>query len=104
MQRISRRRMRFGVFEIGKRSGGDYLSRIVSYTVFARKYRPQTFDDVIGQEHITTTLKNAIEQQRLAHAYIFVGPRGTGKTSTARIMAKALNCVKGPTIYPCGEC
>ncbi|MES2570199.1 MAG: DNA polymerase III subunit gamma/tau [Verrucomicrobiota bacterium] len=76
----------------------------MSYTVFARKYRPQTFDDVIGQEHITTTLKNAIEQKRLAHAYIFVGPRGTGKTSTARIMAKALNCVNGPTLQPCGVC
>ena len=76
----------------------------VSYTVFARKYRPQTFDDVIGQEHITRTLKNAIEQNRLAHAYIFIGPRGTGKTSTARILAKALNCIHGPTITPCGQC
>ncbi|HEX8312831.1 MAG TPA: AAA family ATPase, partial [Chthoniobacteraceae bacterium] len=76
----------------------------MSYTVFARKYRPQTFDDVIGQEHITRTLKNAIEQNRLAHAYIFVGPRGTGKTSTARILAKALNCKNGPTVSPCGEC
>jgi DNA polymerase-3 subunit gamma/tau len=76
----------------------------VSYTVFARKYRPQTFDDVVGQEHITRTLKNAIEQNRLAHAYIFVGPRGTGKTSTARILAKALNCINGPTITPCGVC
>ncbi|MEO8350797.1 MAG: DNA polymerase III subunit gamma/tau [Chthoniobacteraceae bacterium] len=76
----------------------------VSYTVFARKYRPQTFDEVVGQDHITQTLKNAIEQDRLAHAYIFVGPRGTGKTSTARILAKALNCVKGPTVTPCGEC
>ena len=76
----------------------------MSYTVFARKYRPQTFDEVVGQDHITQTLKNAIEQNRLAHAYIFVGPRGTGKTSTARILAKALNCVKGPTVNPCGAC
>ena len=76
----------------------------MSYTVFARKYRPQTFDDVVGQDHITKTLKNAIEQNRLAHAYIFVGPRGTGKTSTARILAKALNCKTGPTANPCGVC
>lgn len=75
-----------------------------NYQVFARKYRPQTFDAVVGQEHITQTLKNAIERNRLAHAYLFVGPRGTGKTSTARILAKALNCEHGPTITPCGEC
>lgn len=76
----------------------------MSYTVFARKYRPQTFDEIVGQDHIVRTLKNAIEQQRLAQAYLFVGPRGTGKTSTARIFAKALNCVNGPTANPCGVC
>src|ERR1017187_1956676 len=74
------------------------------YQVLARKWRPQQFDDVVGQEHVTTTLKNAIEQKRLAHAYLFVGPRGIGKTSTARIFAKALNCVKGPTATPCDKC
>ncbi len=68
----------------------------VSYQVFARKYRPKTFDDVLGQDHVVRTLRNAIERQRLAHAYLFVGPRGTGKTSTARILAKALNCTGGP--------
>jgi DNA polymerase-3 subunit gamma/tau len=70
----------------------------VSYQVFARKYRPKTFQDVLGQDHVIKTLRNAIEQDRLAHAYLFVGPRGTGKTSTARIMAKALNCSNGPSI------
>src|SRR3954467_2721106 len=78
--------------------------RRVSYQVFARKYRPQTFDDLVGQAHVTRTLKNAVAQNRLAHAYLFVGPRGIGKTSTARILAKALNCVQGPTVTPCGVC
>ncbi|MEI6278985.1 MAG: DNA polymerase III subunit gamma/tau [Verrucomicrobiae bacterium] len=76
----------------------------MSYRVFARKYRPQTFDEVIGQDHITRTLQNAVSANRLAQAYLFVGPRGIGKTSTARILAKALNCVNGPTTTPCGTC
>lgn len=76
----------------------------MSYEVFARKYRPQTFDDLVGQSHVAQTLKNAIQQRRLAHAYLFVGPRGVGKTSIARILAKALNCVHGPTITPCSKC
>jgi len=76
----------------------------VSYEVFARKYRPQTFDDLVGQTHVSRTLKNAVAQNRLAHAYLFVGPRGIGKTSTARILAKSLNCLKGPTVTPCGQC
>ena len=76
----------------------------MNYEVFARKYRPQTFDDLVGQAHVSRTLKNAVAQNRLAHAYLFVGPRGVGKTSTARILAKSLNCIKGPTVTPCGVC
>src|SRR5438067_198431 len=76
----------------------------MSYEVFARKYRPQTFDDLVGQAHVSRTLKNAVAQKRLAHAYLFVGPRGIGKTSTARILAKSLNCINGPTVTPCGVC
>src|SRR5437660_2623880 len=76
----------------------------MAYQVIARKYRPQTFRDLVGQEHVTETLANAIKSNRVAHAYIFSGARGVGKTTAARILAKALNCVKGPTPDPCGEC
>ncbi|MEI6509746.1 MAG: DNA polymerase III subunit gamma/tau [bacterium] len=74
------------------------------YISLYRKWRSQDFDQVLGQEHITRTLKNALRRGRVAHAYLFTGPRGTGKTSTARILAKALNCDQGPTPQPCGEC
>jgi DNA polymerase-3 subunit gamma/tau len=76
----------------------------MTYTVFARKYRPQGFDEVVGQDAIVATLKNALKQGRVAHAYLFTGPRGVGKTSLARILAKALNCKKGPTEKPCNKC
>ncbi|MFO1490855.1 MAG: DNA polymerase III subunit gamma/tau [Kiritimatiellia bacterium] len=76
----------------------------MAYEVIARKYRPQTFSDVVGQSHLVTTLANAIRTGRVAHAYLFVGPRGTGKTSTARIFAKALNCEKGMSTEPCNVC
>ncbi len=76
----------------------------MSYQALARKYRPQTFRDIIGQPTIVRTLQNAIDQKRIHHAYLFSGVRGIGKTTSARIFAKALNCVKGPTIEPCNEC
>jgi DNA polymerase-3 subunit gamma/tau len=74
------------------------------YQVIARKYRPQAFAELIGQEHVRTTLENAIAQQRIAHGYIFSGQRGTGKTTVARILARCLNCIDGPTATPCGVC
>jgi DNA polymerase-3 subunit gamma/tau len=76
----------------------------MAYTVFARKYRPQTLDELVGQEHVARTLGNAIAADRVAHAFLFTGVRGVGKTTTARILAKALNCEKGPTATPCNEC
>lgn len=76
----------------------------MAYLVLARKWRPQVFDELVGQPHIIRILKNAISQNKISHAYIFSGPRGVGKTTTARILAKSLNCVEGPTPSPCGRC
>src|SRR5438874_783856 len=76
----------------------------MSYQVLARKWRPQQFDDVVGQPAVTRTLKNAIEKHRIAQAFVFAGPRGVGKTTTARILARALSCMNGPTAEPCGTC
>lgn len=76
----------------------------MAYIVIARKYRPKNFSEIVGQEHITKTLINAINDNRVAHAYLFSGPRGVGKTTTARVLSKSLNCEKGPTPFPCNTC
>ena len=76
----------------------------MAYVALYRKWRPSGFDELVGQEHVSRTLSNAINSGRIGHAYLFTGPRGTGKTSTAKILAKALNCEKGPTPNPCNEC
>jgi DNA polymerase III subunit gamma/tau len=90
--------------EAGRPALQNEMSDKVSYKVIARKYRPQTFSEIVGQEHVTRTLANAIQSNRVAHAYIFSGVRGVGKTTTARILAKALNCVNGPTATPDNTC
>src|SRR5207302_5060882 len=98
-----------GLFSLGrvmakKKAAGPANPAAAEYTVLARRYRPQQFSDLVGQEPVAQALMNAIASNRVAHAYLFTGARGVGKTSTARILAKALNCVKGPTGQPCGEC
>ena len=85
-------------------SASPTIIKSMSYEVTATRRRPQQFGDLVGQEFVAETLKNSIKSGKIAHAYLFSGPRGCGKTSTARILAKALNCQNGPTDQPCGTC
>ena len=82
--------------------GGDYAGHVV--TALYRRYRPETFAELIGQAHVTDPLRAALRGDRVNHAYLFSGPRGCGKTTSARILARCLNCVEGPTDTPCGVC
>lgn len=91
-------------FHLDKPPVLGYTAPAMAYEGLARRWRPLRFEDVVGQEHVTRTLKNAIETGRIAHAYLFIGPRGIGKTTLARIFAKSLDCEKGPTVTPCCEC
>src|SRR5262245_61460712 len=89
---------------MAKRKETSTAADAAEYTVVARRYRPQQFADLVGQEPIARALSNAINTNRIAHAYLFTGTRGVGKTTTARILAKCLNCVNGPTPTPCDDC
>src|SRR4029077_18261665 len=99
--------LRAAVGSVGRKlrsSSFEVRTSFMSHIALARKWRPQRFEDVIGQRGVVETLKNAISSGRLAQSFIFAGPRGVGKTTTARILARALNCVQGPTPEPCGKC
>src|SRR3954452_852881 len=86
------------------RTHPDTRTPTMAYLSLYRKYRSSTFEEVSGQDHVTRTLQNAVRAGRVAHAYLLCGPRGTGKTTTARLLAKALNCERGPTPEPCNKC
>src|SRR6195952_2689201 len=99
--------MREGGIKLARKGPGRCLDSTVPPQAAAslyRRHRPRSFADVVGQDHVVRTLSNAIEQDKVHHAYLFVGSRGTGKTSMAKILAASLNCVQGPTVAPCGVC